>query len=51
MYYYLFNTGDSNLMLTGFSGKKHFATLDDAKKFVSSDEYAAIKKMILSLSY
>jgi len=50
-FYYLFSTGDSNLMLTEFSGKKHFATLDDAKKFVSGDEYAAIRKMILSLSY
>lgn len=51
MYYYLFSTGDPSLMVSGFSGEKHFTNLDDAKKFVSSDEYAAIKKMILSLSY
>lgn len=50
-FYYVFDSGSSTYMLVSFSGKKHFANLDDAKKFTSSDEYSAIKKMILSLTY
>lgn len=38
--------GDS---VTG--GLKQFSSINDAKKYISSDEYKAIKKMILSLSY
>jgi hypothetical protein len=38
--------GDS---VTG--GLKRFSTIDDAKKYVNSDEYKEIKKMILSLNY
>jgi hypothetical protein len=51
MYYYLFDSGSEVYHLMAFGGTKHFASIDDAKKFVSSDEYASIKKMILSLSY
>lgn len=51
MYYYLFDSGNDTYKLVGFNGIKHFTNLDDAKKFVSSDEYSAIKKMILTLSY
>lgn len=51
VFYYSFDSGNETYNLISFGGKKHFATLDDAKKFVSGDEYAAIKKMILSLSY
>lgn len=38
--------GDS---VTG--GLKQFSSINDAKKYIDSDEYKAIKKMILSLSY
>lgn len=31
--------------------RKYFTSLDDAKKYIASDEYKAIKKMILSLTY
>lgn len=48
---YIFNSGNNTYMLMIFKGTKHFTSLDEAKKFVSSDEYGAIKKMILSLSY
>lgn len=50
-FHYYFDSGNSGYYLIGFSGKKQFASLDDAKKFIASDEYTAIKKMILSLSY
>lgn len=50
-FYYFADTGNDIYHLIGFKGTKHFATLDDAKNFVKSDEYAAIKKMILSLNY
>lgn len=50
-FYYLFSSGSETYMLIGFYGTKHFTSLDGAKKFIASDEYAAIKKMILSLSY
>lgn len=32
-------------------GDKKFASLDDAKQYIASDEYKAIKKMLLSLTY
>lgn len=51
VFYYFFDSGNANYNLISFGGKKHFASLDDAKKFIASDEYSAIKKMILSLSY
>lgn len=51
VFYYYSDTGNATYNLIEFSGTKHFATLDDAKKFIASDEYMAIKKMILSLSY
>ena len=51
VFYYYFDSGNPNYHLVGFSGKKQFASLDDAKKFITSDEYSAIKKMILSLNY
>jgi len=38
--------GDS---VTG--GLKQFSSIDDAKKYINSDEYNEIKKMILSLNY
>ena len=50
-FYYLFNSGSDVYMLMSFKGVKHFTSLDDAKKFTSSDEYGAIKKMILTLKY
>lgn len=50
-FYYLFDSGNNIYMLMNFSGKKHFANLEDAKKFTKSDEYSAIKKMILTLTY
>ncbi|MEI6850927.1 MAG: hypothetical protein WCK26_03095 [Candidatus Saccharibacteria bacterium] len=59
MYY---NTFESNLkdangysylvvFGNGFSNDKYFATLDDAKKYIQSDEYKEIKKMLLSLTF
>lgn len=50
-FYYLFSSGNDTYMLMSFSGKKHFANLEDAKAFINSDEYSAIKKMILTLAY
>lgn len=35
----------------GISSTNHFANIEDAKKYIQSDEYKEIKKMLLSLSY
>lgn len=44
--YYLISFG------SGFStNSKHFASLDDAKEYIKSDEYKEIKKMLLSLTF
>lgn len=50
------NTGYKGNMIISFSngvtmGNKRFASLDDAKKYMESDEYKEIKKMILSFNY
>jgi hypothetical protein len=37
--------------LLSFSGSEQFKTEDEAKKFIASDEYKAIKRAILSLKY
>jgi hypothetical protein len=50
-FYYLFDSGNSTYMLMNFSGKKHFASLDTARQYITSDEYSAIKKTILTLNY
>jgi hypothetical protein len=42
-----FNTNQT----LSFKGFKEFKTKDEATKFIASDEYAAIKKMMLSLKY
>jgi len=48
---YIFDPSIETYHLMGFSGTKKFTSFDDAKKFVSSDEYNAIKKMMLTLKY
>jgi hypothetical protein len=50
-FYYLFDSGNSVYKLMSFTGTKHFENMNDAKKFLLSDEYSAIKKMILTLNY
>lgn len=48
---YIFNSTKPNDLLMSFSGTKHFASRSDATTFVQGSDYAAIKKMILSLTY
>lgn len=51
MFNYAFDSGAQAYLLMGFRGTKTFASLDEAKSFVSSSEYAAIKKTMLTLTY
>jgi cytoskeletal protein RodZ len=50
-FYYLFDSGSDIYKLVSFNGTKKFKDMADVNRFVGSVEYAAIKKMILSLRY
>ena len=50
-FYYVFSPTDNDYGLIKFNAKKSFADVDAANKYVTSDEYKAIRKMITSLTY
>jgi hypothetical protein len=50
-FHYLFSPTNNDYGLIEFDAKKSFADVDAANKYIATDAYKAIKKMITSLTY
>jgi hypothetical protein len=50
-FYVFIKSTNSELALMGFGGSKEFSSFDNAKQFMNTDDYKAIKKAISSLTY
>jgi len=50
-FYYVFSPTNNDIGLIQFDAKRSFVDVDGANKYITSDEYKSIKKMITSLGY